>query len=86
MVFDICHILIFCIPEEILVQMDEMEESLNIGELSLPDTVKAVASPETVVCHIVIKAEEETTTSEAEGEEGETSDAGEAEKSDGSDG
>ena len=54
------------IPEEVIVQMDEMEESFNVGELELPSEIKAVAPPETVVCHIVFKAEEEEAESGAE--------------------
>ena len=60
---DISELEISCkvrdIPEEIMVDMDGMEESLNIGELKLPDGVSPVAGPETVMCHIVFKAEEE---------------------------
>lgn len=60
------------IPEEIIVNLDEMEESLNVGELTMPENVEAVPTPETLVCHIVFKAEEEeeTTGEVVEGEEG----------------
>ena len=61
------------IPEEIVVNLDEMEESLNVGELTLPDNIEAVPPPETLVCHIVFKAEEEEAPSavDLEGAEGE---------------
>ena len=77
------------IPEEVIVQMDEMEESFNVGELELPTEIKAVAPPETVVCHIVFKAEEEEEESGAEdGAEGAepTAEGGGDGKPDGSEG
>jgi large subunit ribosomal protein L25 len=77
------------IPEEVIVQMDEMEESFNVGELELPSEIKAVAPPETVVCHIVFKAEEEEETDAedgAEGADGAAPEGGDAGKSDGSEG
>jgi large subunit ribosomal protein L25 len=76
------------IPEDVMVQMDEMEESFNVGELELPSEIKAVASPETVVCHIVFKAEEEeeeSTAVESDAGAAEDGEAGKA-KSDGSEG
>lgn len=76
------------IPEDVMVQMDEMEESLNISELDLPSNINAVASPETVVCHIVFKAEEEeeeSTAVESDAGAAEDGEAGKA-KSDGSEG
>ena len=77
------------IPEEVIVQMDEMEESFNVGELELPTEIKAVAPPETVVCHIVFKAEEEEEeTGAEEGAEGAepTAEGGGEGKPDGSEG
>ena len=77
------------IPEEVVVQMDEMEESLNVGELELPANIEAVASAETVVCHIVFKAEEEDDTATEEGADaadGAAPEGGDAGKSDGSEG
>ena len=59
---DISELEISCkvrdIPEEIVVDMDGMEESLTIGEVTLPEGVTAVAGPNTTMCHIFIKAEE----------------------------
>jgi len=77
------------IPEEVIVQMDEMEESFNVGELELPTEISAVAPPETVVCHIVFKAEEEEEeTGAEEGAEGAepTAEGGGEGKPDGSEG
>ncbi len=76
------------IPEEVIVQMDEMEESFNVSELELPTEITAVASPETVVCHIVFKAEEEEETGAEEGAEGAepTAEGGGEGKPDGSEG
>ena len=46
------------IPEEIVVQLEDMQESFCVSELDMPNGVEAVAEPTAMVCHIVFKAEE----------------------------
>ena len=59
------------IPDELVVDLSDMERAFTIADIPLPPGVKAVDDPETVVAHITFVAEE------AEGEEAEV--AGEAE-------
>ena len=56
------------IPEEIVVLMDEMGESLTIGDLELPDGVTPTAAADTVVCQIIVKAK--GSDAAADGEDG----------------
>jgi len=51
------------IPDEIRVDLSEMEERLTVGELELPEGVRTDVAPDTLVCHIGWVA------GEAEGEE-----------------
>lgn len=46
------------IPEEIIVHLEDMQESFCVSELDMPNGVDAVAEPTAMVCHIVFKAEE----------------------------
>lgn len=59
------------IPDEIVVDISDMERQFTIGDIDLPPGVTAIDDPETVVAHITFVSEE------AEGEEAEV--AGEAE-------
>jgi large subunit ribosomal protein L25 len=54
------------IPDEIRVDLSEMEQSITVGELVLPEGVRTEVDPETTVATITYIAEEE-----AEGEEAE---------------
>lgn len=56
------------IPEEVVVDLDDMEESFTISELTMPENVVAVAGPDELVCHLVFKAVEAE--EPAAGEEG----------------
>ena len=62
------------IPEEILVQMDDMEESLTVGELNLPDGVTP-ADADARVCHIIFKAAGASDDEDGEDAEGESDEA-----------
>jgi len=54
------------IPDEIRVDLSEMEQSITVGDLELPPSVRTEVDPETTVAMISYVAEEE-----AEGEEAE---------------
>lgn len=64
------------IPEAIRVDLDGFEDSVTIGDISLPDNVTPVLSLDTTIVHVVFQAEEEEETPVvAEGEEGAIPDA-----------
>ena len=56
------------IPEDIVVQMDEMEESFTVGELDLPEGVRATTDPKDRVCHIIFKDESDSDDEDGEDE------------------
>lgn len=56
------------IPEDIVVQMDEMEESYTVGELNLPEGVRPTTDPKDRVCHIIFKAESDSDDEDGEDE------------------
>ncbi|MBC23107.1 MAG: 50S ribosomal protein L25 [Phycisphaerae bacterium] len=63
LVFDMNELEVRCkvrdIPEEIKVDLGNMLESYNVGELTLPDGVEALTEPETSVARIQFVQEED---------------------------
>ena len=57
------------IPESIRVDLSTVEEVFTIGDLELPEGVKAVLDPERHIAHVTIVAEEEETEVSEDGEE-----------------
>ena len=57
------------IPESIRVDLSTVEEVFTIGDLELPEGVKAVLDPERHIAHVTIVAEAEETEVSEDGEE-----------------
>ena len=57
------------IPESIRVDLSTVEEVFTIGDLELPEGVKAVLDPERHIAHVTIVAEAEETEASEDGEE-----------------
>jgi large subunit ribosomal protein L25 len=47
------------IPESIRVELDGFEQSVTVGELTMPEGIVAITPAETMIIHVQIAAEEE---------------------------